>query len=122
MTSRLYFILAAGLLLTLSACAGPPEASGVASVTAGQAPLTVTFTNDSSNADEFQWDFGDGTTTTTDGSDEIVTHDYTKAGAHTATLKATKEGDPPETSTITFGIIVQAGPLDHVTIEPATRY
>ena len=120
LTPRLFSILAAGLLLTLSACAGPPQASGVASVTAGQAPLKVTFTNNSSNADMFQWDFGDGTTTTTDKSDEVVTHNYTKAGAYTTILTATRRGDPPETSTITFGINVQAGPLDNVTIEPAT--
>ena len=104
----------------LSACARPTEADLVASDTSGQAPLSVTFTNESKNADEFQWDFGDGATTTSDNPDEPVTHQYTTAGTFTATLKAIKQGNPPETSTATVTITVEPGPLDHVNIEPST--
>ena len=87
------------LLLTLAfilvACAAGPEAKGAPSVAIGQAPLTVTFNNNSANADEFQWDFGDGGVMTTTSIEQSVAHEYTKAGTHTVTLTAIKEGEPP---------------------------
>lgn len=52
----------------------------------GTAPLTVTFT-DTSDASpiNWNWDFGDGTTST----EQTPVHTYTTAGAYTVTLKAT---------------------------------
>ena len=110
----------AGAAFLHTACARPPEAELVASVTIGQAPLSVSFTNNSKDADEFRWDFGDGTTTTTATMDELVTHEYTKLGKHTVTLTAIKEGEPPQTSTVIITIMVDPGSLDHVSLEPAT--
>ena len=102
----------------LGACGGgPPEAQMVASVTSGQAPLSVGFTNDSKNADEFRWDFGDGATTTTFTEEEPTTHEYTQAGTHTVTLIAVKEGEPPETSTLTLEVTVDPGPLSSVVLD-----
>ena len=69
------FLLSLFVILFISACAGaPPEATVAASVTSGPAPLSVTFTNNSTNADEFLWDFGDGLSTTTSAIEEPVTH------------------------------------------------
>ncbi|MEM9835812.1 MAG: PKD domain-containing protein [Bacteroidota bacterium] len=50
--------------------------------------LTVTFTNQSTNADFFEWDFGDGNTTVGPGN---VTHTYTESGFYEVTLIATDE-------------------------------
>ncbi len=47
-------------------------------------------------------------------------HEYTKAGTHTITIRAVKEGEPPKTSVMTLTITVEPGPLDHVTIETTT--
>ena len=120
---RLGFVASFALLFTflLGACAdeNPPEAGLVASVTSGDAPLSVSFTNSSKNANEFPWDFGDGISLNTSSAGEPVTHVYTKAGTHTVTLIAIKRGDPQETSTATVKIVVESGPLDHVIIEPA---
>ena len=102
----------------LSACA--PQAEIEASVTSGQAPLTVSFTNTSTNADEFQWDFGDGNTTTTRTIEDPVTHEYTRAGTHTVTLTAVKKGEPPKTSTMTLTVTVKPGPLYAVKLNPET--
>jgi len=45
----------------------------------------VTFTNLSTNADSYEWDFGDGTT-----SDDVnPTHSYSTAGVYNVSLKAT---------------------------------
>ncbi len=52
--------------------------------TSGCAPLTVNFTNTSSNALSFLWQFGDGTTSTTFSP----THIFTSAGTYTVTLSA----------------------------------
>lgn len=110
-----------GFLITtllLPACVGPPQALFKADAPSGQAPLDVTFTNSSRNADEFQWDFGDGSTMTSSTKEEPVTHQYTKAGVHTATLTAIKEGEPTETSTATLTITVNPDVLHAVTIPP----
>ena len=118
-TARSLLVVVLALLFTLSACAQPPEARFTVSPSKGHAPLEVQFTNLSQNADEFQWDFGDGAIKTTTSVEESVTYEYTKAGTHTATLTAIKEGESPQTSTVTMAITVEPGPLDHVTLEPA---
>ena len=105
------------LILPLTACGGPPEAQVGANLTDGQVPLSVTFTNTSKNADEFQWDFGDGTKATSNKLDP-VTHEYTKAGTHNVTMTAVKKGNPPKTNSISLTISVEHGPLDHVKIIP----
>ncbi|MEO6671457.1 MAG: PKD domain-containing protein [Ferruginibacter sp.] len=50
------------------------------------APLTVHFTNASTGANLFQWNFGDGTAVS---SQQNPTHTYTSAGTYTVTLVTT---------------------------------
>ena len=115
------FLLALLVVLFIGACAAaPPEATVAASVTSGQAPLSVTFTNNSINADEFRWDFGDGSSTTTGTIEEPVTHEYTVAGTYTFTFTAIKRGDPQETSSTTMAITVEPGPLARIVLSPAS--
>ncbi|UCH42738.1 MAG: PKD domain-containing protein [Dehalococcoidales bacterium] len=111
--------------MLLPACTGPsietdtgpsPEASFEVNTASGQAPFNVEFFNKSKNADHFQWDFGDGTTTTSSTVGEKVTHQYTKTGTYTVTLSAIKEGDGQETSTSGLTITVNPGALDKVSI------
>ena len=91
------------------ACAGLPQADFEASVTSGQVPLKVSFSNITETypleyADEFQWDFGDGASITTSTIEERVTHEYTKPGSYTVTMTAIKKVVPPQTSTSTLTI------------------
>lgn len=51
------------------------------------APAIVGFENQSENADRYEWDFGDGNTST----DEMPSHRYTSSGNFIITLKAYKE-------------------------------
>ena len=51
-------------------------------------PAGVTFTNTSTNADTYLWDFGDGTTST----EANPVHYYQKKGNYTVTLTATNQG------------------------------
>ena len=101
----------------LVACTTPPEAELVASATSGQAPLTVIFTNNSRNAEEFSWDFGDGSTATTATLGEPVAHEYTQTGVYVATLTATKPGDEPQRSIAAVSVTVEPGPLDRVVLD-----
>lgn len=52
------------------------------------APAKITFENNSKKAESYEWDFGDGKTST----EETPSHNYYKPGNYTITLKAIKEG------------------------------
>ena len=95
------------------------EADFEADVVEGQAPASITFINNSTNADECLWDFGDGTSMTTT-PDEPVTHEYTKVGTHTVTLTAIKKGAPTVTDTATLTIRIDHGPLARVVLNTET--
>jgi PKD repeat protein len=65
--------------------AGTPTADFSASVTSGDAPLDVSFSDLSTEAPTgWSWDFGDGTS-----SDQHPTHQYTTEGTYTVSLTAT---------------------------------
>jgi PKD repeat protein len=60
-----------------------PVAAFTANATAGQTPFTVQFTDQStSGADGYQWQFGDGTTST----DQNPVHTYTSPGSYSVML------------------------------------
>ena len=58
------------------------------------APITTTFTNTSTNAATYAWDFGDGGTSAT----ASPTHTYTTAGSYTVRLIATSAGGCKDTT------------------------
>ena len=73
----------------------PPGAAFSADKVSGSAPLTVSFTDESTgNPGSYAWTFGDGTSAT----EANPTHAYTKPGRYTVTLKVTNAGG---TNTVT---------------------
>lgn len=52
-------------------------------------PCTIRLTNQSINADNYKWDYGDGTTST--NKNEFQTHTYYELGNYTIKLKAINE-------------------------------
>ena len=62
-----------------------PTAGFVGSPTSGELPLAVNFTNQSSGATSYLWNFGDTQTSTATNP----SHTYTSAGTYTVTLTAT---------------------------------
>ena len=63
------------------------RAGYVLSTRSGIAPLTVVFTNTSTpNTTGWEWDFGDGTTST---ERDPGAHTYAEPGVYTVTLRAT---------------------------------
>lgn len=64
-----------------------PVSNFTGSPTSGVRPLSVTFTNLSSGADSYLWNFGDSDTST----DENPTHVYDDVGTYSVTLEATNE-------------------------------
>ncbi|ACL17224.1 PKD domain-containing protein [Methanosphaerula palustris] len=61
-----------------------PAANFTANATAGRTPFTVQFTDQSTGASGYQWQFGDGTTST----EQNPVHTYTTPGSYTVTLVA----------------------------------
>lgn len=88
----------ATLILSAESCkknSPPPEPiAGFNYSGAGLAPATVTFTNASSNATSYQWDFGDNSTS----FETSPTHKYNAGGVYTVTLRATGAGGTATTS------------------------
>lgn len=64
-----------------------PEAKFSASVTSGQAPLTVQFIDLSENAIDWLWDFGDGTQST----EKSPVHTYVTPGNYTVNLRVSND-------------------------------
>jgi len=88
--------------------APPPTAAGFsATPTAGNAPLNVTFTDESTGTllSAWAWDFGDGGTS----AQQNPTHQYTAAGSYTVILTVTGFAGP-DTETKADYIAVGAPP------------
>jgi PKD repeat protein len=67
-----------------------PVANFTANAITGDAPLTVQFTDTSSNSPtSWDWNFGDGTP---DNNLQNPTHQYTSAGTYAVTLTVTNDG------------------------------
>jgi len=74
----------------------PPVANFSGSPTSGNAPLTVNFTDLSTGATAWSWNFGDGGSSTA----QNPSHTYNSAGTYTVTLTATNScGSDGETKT-----------------------
>ncbi|TKK64579.1 PKD domain-containing protein [Ilyomonas limi] len=74
---------------------------------------TVTFTNESKGAASYEWDFGDGTTST----EESPTHTYPGKGKYVPTLYATSaDGIKAEASTVLHIAKISAIKLDDNTL------
>ena len=67
--------------------------------------LTLTFVNASTNATDYQWDFGDGNTST----DENPVHIYANAGSYDVTLTASNSANSAEVTN--QAITLNGGPL-----------
>ena len=80
--------------ITLTVPIPDPQAAFSATPLNGVRPLTVTFQNDSSHADQYRWDFGDGAAS--HETDPI--HVYEQSGSYTITLQA---GNGAVTDTLT---------------------
>lgn len=99
--SRAAFLVATALAVFSSCKKSDSSNNGTNSITAdftysgaGTAPANVSFTNTSSGATSYQWDFGDNATSTS----VSPSHTYTHGGVFTATLTATGNGSTKSVS------------------------
>ncbi len=100
--------------ITVTNAVTPPVASFTADIRSGSAPLTVRFTDTSTNSPSgWQWAFGDGTQNT----EKNPSHTYTTAGTYTVTLTAVNSGG--SNVSMMPGYITVAAPV--VTATPTTQ-
>jgi gliding motility-associated-like protein len=94
------------------------QAQAVLSITPttgqGCAPFPVSFTNQSQNATQYHWSFGDGTTDTTFNP----SHTYTVAGTYSVQLAATNTTGCYSTDTILA--VIKVWPLPAITVNSPT--
>lgn len=84
-----------------------PVANFTASATSGCPPLNVVFTNSTSGAPQYSWNFGDGSPVSTQSN---TSHIYTNPGSYSVTLIAT-QGSCSDTFQLTNNIVVAQAPL-----------
>jgi cyclophilin family peptidyl-prolyl cis-trans isomerase len=99
-------------VLFFSSCSQAPQPSFEAVVPEGVAPLEVSFTNNSVNADQYLWSFGDGATST----EANPVHTYTGFGEMEVVLTATA-GEQSVSDTMV--IEIPEPPRQRVVIETA---
>ncbi len=88
----------------------PPPTAGFSSTTNG---FTASFTNNSSNATTYSWNFGDGNSST----QQNPTHTYGQDGTYTVTLTAT---GPCGTNTASQTVTIITPPLAAFTASPTS--
>ena len=109
--SRITLLL---LLCTITAFSSRAVTAGfTADVTAGCAPLVVHFTNTSTGASTYTWDFGTGTTSVL----KDVSTSFTKPGTYIVKMTATGAGG---SSTFTMTITVYPSPTVSFTASPSS--
>jgi PKD repeat protein len=91
--------------ITVTAPVLPPVAAFSAAPTTGTAPLTVQFTDESTGATLWSWNFGDGRTSIA----QSPSHTYSTAGTYTVALTVTNAGGS-DTETKNGYITVSAAP------------
>lgn len=84
--------------------------------TSGCGNLCVTFTNNSTNASTFSWDFGDGNTST----QSSPTHCYITPGNYNVTLTVTSTGGCSSSLTLSNYIHIFPVPTASFTVSPTT--
>ncbi len=92
----------------VSAVGNPLAASASATPTSGQVPLSVAFSGTATGGTpnySYSWDFGDGTTSTT----QNPSHTYSTAGTYTAKLTVTDSASPANTASST--VTITASPI-----------
>lgn len=90
------------LLFIMSSCMSP-MANFSMSATHADSPATITFRNNSENADTYLWNFGDGTEST----DSMPAHRYVHSGRYNVSLMAIKG---KKTNTMTLPLVINAPP------------
>ncbi|MCB0376151.1 MAG: PKD domain-containing protein, partial [Sinomicrobium sp.] len=83
---QLLFLLIPSFLLLLSACSRP--VAQFAYNGSAKAGAVIQFDNQSEKADTYEWDFGDGNSST----EEAPKHRYKHSGIYAVRLKAIREG------------------------------
>jgi PKD repeat protein len=82
-----------------------PVANFTTNVSEGYVPLTVQFNDNSENAISFNWDFGDGATST----EKDPIHTYSTAGIYTVNLTASNENGT-DSKTAKINVSTQSAP------------
>jgi gliding motility-associated-like protein len=87
---------------TVTVNVAPEIGAGFApDTTQGQAPLTVEFSNSTSTAGSYLWDFGDGNTS----ADANPAHTYTEPGSYTVLMIATNSLGCTDTARFEFIVV-----------------
>ncbi|WP_292393474.1 PKD domain-containing protein [Methanoculleus sp. UBA303] len=110
-----------GVVIEVDKFTPAPVADFTANTTSGDAPLTVAFTDNSTGADSWSWDFGDGATS----ADRNTTHTYTAPGTYSVNLTVTNvvgSNSATQTITVTGTGDTEPGETGTLTLHPGWNF
>ncbi|MFA5415133.1 MAG: PKD domain-containing protein, partial [Methanoregula sp.] len=97
----------------------PPVANFSASPTSGTAPLTVRFSDVSTNnPTTWNWNFGDGSIV--NATVQHPVHTYTNAGIYTVSLNATNAGGSNTTTRTNYIMVIVQAPVANFSASPTS--
>lgn len=111
---KVLYALLIGLFFSTNIYAQNPISSFTVSSTQGCAPFQVQFTNASQNAVSYQWNFGNGNTSSQVNPGNV----FTTAGTYTVSLIATNSSGA--TDTYSMQLIVNPKPVAQFSVSPST--
>jgi PKD repeat protein len=98
---KVHYLLNLIILLALASCQKTPTASFTTSSTTPKTGEIVSFNNTSENAESFNWNFGDGGTST----QENPNHTYANVGNYSVSLEVlSKNGKQKDIATIAISV------------------
>jgi PKD repeat protein len=106
--SFLFLLISGIVIIGMTSCQKEPTASFTTNKDSIGARDTIRFSNTSSEGDHYEWNFGDGQTST----DKEPNHIYTTAGKYTITLKAISKNGK-KSNEVTEAITVIAKNFDY---------
>lgn len=106
-----------------AAAASAPEADFKYTITNDSiAPATVTFNNQSKNAETYLWDFGESGSTTDTSTLQNPVYTYSTPGSYVVTLKATNGQNVTDTQTYTITVKSPVPSVDAISISGGSNF
>lgn len=105
---------------TFSVTVAPQPVAALTASPGGCAPVDIQFTDNSTGATQWTWDFGDPASSSNTSTSQNPTHNYTSGGTYDITLIVQNAGGCADTITLIGAVTISAQPVAGLAALPET--